>query len=73
MILKTQRKITLLRCGLISLALICLNGCARYQNELTFPRPKPEVADELEEKCLECPAVWEWIGRLEKLQNQMGN
>lgn len=50
-------------------------GCARviYKNAPPWPTAGTKTADELVENCPrnKCPDVWNWLGRLDKLHDQL--
>ena len=50
----------------------CLNGCttANYNNCYVYPIAGEKVAQELE-KAGEIPNTWEWIGRIDKLRQEL--
>lgn len=58
--------------SLTLLALFLLSSCvtANYNNCPTFPIGGAKVADELE-KAGELPYTWEWIGRINKLREEL--
>ena len=63
------------RAFILSLTLLAqffLSSCvtANYNNCPTFPIGGAKVADELE-KAGDIPSTWEWIGRLDKLRQEL--
>ena len=54
------------------LVMSCLNGCttANYNNCYVYPIAGEKVARELE-KAGEIPNTWEWIGRIDKLRQEL--
>lgn len=55
-------------------ALICLNSCttANYSNCPEYPVAGQKVADELKNAPYdEYPNTWEWIGRINKLRQEL--
>ncbi len=60
--------------SLMPAALICLSSCAAvsYNNCPAYPAAGAKVAAELEKASYdEFPNTWEWIGRINKLRQEL--
>ncbi len=60
--------------GLMLGATLCLSSCAgeNYKPCPVYPLAGPSVAAELQQfSAEECPALWEWIGRINKLRQEL--
>ncbi len=60
--------------SLMLTALICLTSCAEvnYNNCPTYPAAGAKVAAELENASYaDFPNTWEWIGRINKLRQEL--
>lgn len=70
--------------ALLCLVILFTNGCAQTKTQTnscsvmalslpSFPSTSPKVADELEEVCPsnKCEAIYDWIGKLKVLEEQL--
>ena len=68
-----KRKKPLFIASLMPIVLICLSSCAKESYESVcpvYPIAGPKVAEELEHADA-LSATWEWIGRLDKLRQEL--
>lgn len=68
----SQRKRQIFKLSLTLLALICLSSCmtTSYNFCPTYPIAGEKVAKELE-SAGDLPNTWEWIGRINKLKQEL--
>ena len=71
MLKRRRRRFTL---ALMPVAMICLSSCvqANYDSCPVYPVAGEKVAAELENASYsEFPNTWEWIGRIDKLRQEL--
>lgn len=59
---------------LMPVAALCLNSCAKAAYDFcpVYPTAGQKVAAELEKLSFEqAPAFWEWLGRIDKLRQEL--
>lgn len=62
------------RLGLMLIVMNCLSSCMRVNSDYcpVYPVAGEKVARELEKaSCSEFPNTWEWIGRIDKLRQEL--